>query len=297
MPMYRQYVANRLQMHKKWLRFPNRPRVARPNSTSGGYLLADVTMPAIDLIRHLLEDQAWRISAPRYRLNGGGGSPRNRRAGGLLYPRPLNTSGLRAGFVFSNDAEDIKTHEFFQGIDWETHHLTRPPFIPKLGERNIAKYFDDEKDILSDGDDEESSSMGSELDDLTPTSLFPHSNLAAVHQLRNVRSAEFHAKNQFDIPACNQWKPLALQDLPAFQPKKERKRPRDRLLRDPALRRIVMDVRKKNAFVGYTWRSARHGILGGDAHVNGTVSPGGRMSIDSLWDGNRGVMPESNVFA
>ena len=36
--------------------------------------------------------------------------------------------------------------------------------------------------------------------------------------------------------------------------KKERKRPRDRLLRDGSTKDVAMDVRKANAFLGYTWR-------------------------------------------
>ena len=39
--------------------------------------------------------------------------------------------------------------------------------------------------------------------------------------------------------------------------RKERKRPRDRLLRDKTTRNIVMEVRKKTAFLGYTWRRMR----------------------------------------
>ena len=39
--------------------------------------------------------------------------------------------------------------------------------------------------------------------------------------------------------------------------KREKKRPRDRLLRDPSTRGIVMEVRKKTAFLGYTWRRMR----------------------------------------
>jgi protein-serine/threonine kinase len=39
--------------------------------------------------------------------------------------------------------------------------------------------------------------------------------------------------------------------------RKDRKRPRDRLLRDRNTRRVVMDVRKKTAFLGYTWRRMR----------------------------------------
>lgn len=37
----------------------------------------------------------------------------------------------------------------------------------------------------------------------------------------------------------------------------DRKRPRDRLLRDRQTKGVVMDVRKKTAFLGYTWRRMR----------------------------------------
>ena len=36
--------------------------------------------------------------------------------------------------------------------------------------------------------------------------------------------------------------------------KREKKRPRDRLLRDRKTRSISMELRKRNAFLGYTWR-------------------------------------------
>lgn len=39
--------------------------------------------------------------------------------------------------------------------------------------------------------------------------------------------------------------------------RKDRKRPRDRLLRDRNARGVVMEVRKRTAFLGYTWRRMR----------------------------------------
>jgi hypothetical protein len=39
--------------------------------------------------------------------------------------------------------------------------------------------------------------------------------------------------------------------------RKERKRPRDRLLRDRRTKKMVMEVRKQTAFLGYTWRRMR----------------------------------------
>ena len=39
--------------------------------------------------------------------------------------------------------------------------------------------------------------------------------------------------------------------------KKEKKRPRDKLLRDPQIGRTVLEIRKKGAFMGYTYRRPR----------------------------------------
>lgn len=39
--------------------------------------------------------------------------------------------------------------------------------------------------------------------------------------------------------------------------RRDRKRPRDRLLRDRTTKKVVMEVRKKTAFLGYTWRRMR----------------------------------------
>jgi len=61
--------------------------------------------------------------------------------------------------VCVNDAEDIKSHPFFLGIDWDTLHLSRPPWIPRIREgQDIAKYFEDEDQILSQTEQPSSSS-------------------------------------------------------------------------------------------------------------------------------------------
>lgn len=42
--------------------------------------------------------------------------------------------------------------------------------------------------------------------------------------------------------------------------KKEKKRPRDKLLRDPEVGRVVLEIRKKGAFIGYTYRRPRFSL-------------------------------------
>lgn len=46
----------------------------------------------------------------------------------------------------------------------------------------------------------------------------------------------------------------ALKALVRVYGRKEKKRPRDRLLRDPLTKKIVLEERKKTAFLGYDWR-------------------------------------------
>jgi hypothetical protein len=43
--------------------------------------------------------------------------------------------------------------------------------------------------------------------------------------------------------------------------KREKKRPRDKLLRDPDVSQTVLEIRKKGAFVGYTYRRPRFSLL------------------------------------
>ena len=50
--------------------------------------------------------------------------------------------------------------------------------------------------------------------------------------------------------------------------RKERKRPRDRLLCDRATRSVVMKERKKTAFLGYTWRRMRPLFLDEDLEAS-----------------------------
>jgi len=57
--------------------------------------------------------------------------------------------------------------------------------------------------------------------------------------------------------------------------RKEKKRPRDRLLRDGEIKGKVMELRKKGAFLGYTYRRIRDrdGDVVGERRISGHRSP------------------------
>lgn len=159
------------------------------------------------------------MSSRKYRENDQRSS---RRTAGARYRQTSHTGH----FVYADDAEDIKNHSFFRDLPWDHLHLEPPPFVPRVrSNQPITKYFEDEKDILCDSDDSKTSSDISEQE----------------HR-------KSHPYQRLHEDGANEIERLAQ------KPKKERKRPRDKLLRDPHVRREVMELRKKNAFLGYTYR-------------------------------------------
>ena len=197
-----------------------------------------VSRNAMDLMMRLLEDKEYRLSAKRYRENDF-----------VLQQRALRTRHMRnfnctGQIVFPNDDEDIKNHPFFRNIQWSTLHLTRPPFIPRVhGGQPITKYFDDEAEIMSASDHLDSSSYATGVIEAVGTTAVPAT-----------------------APANYPPSPHAVEDSPSppYTPadrskrrRKEKKRPRDKLLRDPQVGRTVLEIRKKGAFMGYTYRRPR----------------------------------------
>ncbi|KAH7634907.1 kinase-like domain-containing protein [Sordaria sp. MPI-SDFR-AT-0083] len=66
--------------------------------------------------------------------------------------------------------------------------------------------------------------------------------------------------------------------------KKDRKRPRDKLLRDKNTKAVVMDVRKRTAFLGYTWRRMNH-------DSNGAV----RQGLERIWPNVGSFVSDGNL--
>ncbi|KAG9206774.1 hypothetical protein G6514_000060 [Epicoccum nigrum] len=240
----RQKTKERIVEHKRHLQFSNQERFARPNIDR--VPLMPVTRNAIELITRLLDDRHVRISCRRYRENDW---VLRDRAIGTRRHRSLKPTGH---IVFPNDAEDIKAHPFFRNIQWSTLHLTRPPFIPRVRSgQDITKYFDEEAEIMSESDHLDSSSYEiMQMDG--PTML---EGVEPPGEQDSTPTADPEVQQSKGSP------PTYGQMHKGFQKirrrKKEKKRPRDKLLRDPEMGRIVLEVRKKSAFIGYTYRRPR----------------------------------------
>ncbi|KAF1919261.1 kinase-like domain-containing protein [Ampelomyces quisqualis] len=226
----RQATKARILDHRRWLRFPPEQRYARPNIDR--VPLMPVSRNAIDLLMRLLAERQDRLSAKRYRENDW---VLRDKAVGARRMRNLNSAGH---IVYPNDAEDIKAHAFFRNIHWSTLHLTRPPFVPHVhGGQPITKYFDDENEIMSASDHLDSSSYE------VVEELKFHGGKDTTPLAQPVAAA---------VAATNEQLCPSVQKI--RQRRKEKKRPRDKLLRDPQVGRKVLELRKKGAFVGYTYR-------------------------------------------
>jgi len=193
-----------------------------------------VSRNAIDLMMRLLEERQDRLSAKRYRENDW---VLRDKAVGARRTRNLNTTGH---IVYPNDAEDIKSHPFFRNIQWSTLHMTRPPFVPRVhGDQPITKYFDDENEIMSASDHLDSSSY--EVVDEIVMPKPGDNDITPTVQSASVAAQAAHAHINDSVQKVK-------------RRRKEKKRPRDKLLRDPQVGRAVLELRKKGAFVGYTYR-------------------------------------------
>lgn len=126
---------------------------------------------------------------------------------------------------------------------------TRSLFLPRAsGNQPITKYFGDEADILSESDYLDSSSYisdGKQRDGAEE----------ADESIKPQREGKFKRWNTTKLTADDTVQAKAPEKI--RRRKKEKKRPRDKLLGDPEVGRTVLGLRKKRLFIGYTYRRPR----------------------------------------
>lgn len=293
----RQKTKETIVQHRANLHFPNQERWARPTSNSRKWL-PPPSDTVVDLLQGILTDKEMRLSSSRYRHS-------ESRFGRRLSASSNGANPL-ARHVCANGAEEIKAHKFFHGVAWSQLHLTEPPFVPRVKEsQSITKYFEDEKDILSD----ETSSYRSLKERIDENADDDYLKAVLGHHYdrwRAERTCIEKEKRFLGIEGCSDgaldrikeelgpnyevWKANRIAELcengceasiesRPTRPKKEKKRPRDKLLRDPSIARKVMDLRKKNAFFGYTYRRPKPVALepgkrpGSNCYARPTILP------------------------
>lgn len=187
----------------------------------------------------LLEDRPARLSTKRYRENDW--TFRDEATGN----RRARNIGNQGHCCFPNDAEDIKAHPFFRNTHWAALHMTRPPFLPRVHDgQPITKYFEDEADILGTSDHLHSSSYEVSPEEggvIIPDAAVPPHDGQADNNTRRIDNVHY-----------NILFPSTFKNL--RQRVREKKRARDKMLRDPLVGRTVLELRKKGAFLGYTYR-------------------------------------------
>jgi protein-serine/threonine kinase len=124
-----------------------------------------------------------------------------------------------------------------------------PPFIPKISsDQSITKYFEDEKDILGSETESATSIEFSDLGRIDVPSevaavlpyLFSNGTTGTDSDVAKAEAVRWlEANNRRILKALG---------------KEPKKRARDKILRDPKMYKTAMHVRKRYAFMGYTYR-------------------------------------------
>ncbi|RFU32447.1 hypothetical protein B7463_g3868, partial [Scytalidium lignicola] len=233
--------------HENTFCFPSKPFVSRRCQ---------------DLIGSLIKEKEQRLCSRRYReRESTSHSQHQDYAGHYVYP---------------NDAEDIKSHKWFKGLQWGRLHLTVPPFVPDVKSLEDTRYFDEEP--VSDFSESVCSDRGEAgmVEALKP--FDEDIQRKAINLIAHPKSSLVLRKAEKEIDAldiCDEQK-VYLKAFISHYGRKEKKRPRDKLLRDRKVGGKVMEVRKQSAFLGYTYRMNH---VGRDRLAKGTPRIPGRNSL------------------
>jgi hypothetical protein len=153
---------------------------------------------------------------------------------------------INSYYVFPNDAVEIKAHPFFRGIQWNQLHLTQPPMTPRVKNWEDTRYFEDWKpsgnvdESVGDSDNQESEEKSEYKPNVSLMEVSSHQ----IHPLPDQPIPDVDAITLANVDS----------QKAAAAKKKERKRPRDKILRDRRAGKTALEIRKRSVFLGYTYR-------------------------------------------
>ncbi|KAI1213897.1 kinase-like protein [Annulohypoxylon truncatum] len=269
----RQQTKRNIVNHKQTFAFPPRPVISRR---------------CMDLIANLICEKEDRISSRRYRYRDT--TPEASHLGRGRHRRGYQDWTGRA--VYPHDGEDIKAHKWFRDIPWDRLQQIPPPFVPQLSGCEDTHYFDEEEPISdwSESEPETSSEMeelslsvnplniGSIAGGLPSPSLpriapyrspekiaamqaqlakFPRYVRGVIGQFVSVPYDSAKLKrmdHEIEATAPDTETREAMKAFVRGYGRRERKRPRDKLLRDRNTKGTVLEVRKQTAFMGYPYQ-------------------------------------------
>lgn len=208
----------------------------------------------------------------------------------MKYGADKSSKSYNGYFVYADDAEDIKNHIFFRNMRWDAMLERRPPFVPRVKGWEDTRYFDEEAPISdidsASSDDEEEPQQQIEQDDdkgKAPNRLEPEPKASHHHQedqhivpsnalkLNTQVTGGDPKKAVFTLQSPDGQHVADLPvDTPVIEPagmehmdpspqrkRREKKRPRDKILRDRECGKIAMRMREKGAFLGYAYRKPK----------------------------------------
>lgn len=162
----------------------------------------------------------------------------------------------------------------------------KPPFVPKVKSWEDTKYFE-EDDPISDVDDASSITSNNTAKDppvTSPTnpvspSMFENAVAAAgtlasspsgIETFEGMTVNEIIADQNKKLQDAEMAK-MRAEERKVKKKEKEKKRPRDKMLRDKEVGRQVLELRKKGAFFGYTYRRPKglEGLLLENERIGG----------------------------
>ena len=220
-----------MKRHRTTFAFPSKPTVSRRCQ---------------DLIRSMIQEKEHRLCSKLYKNKDHVSSSRRNQdqVGRCVYP---------------DDAEDIKGHKWFRDIPWDRIHTMTPPFVPNIKSMDDTQYFDEE-DSISD--------FSASVTHAQPTTDDIAGALKKFNRELQTLANGFIERPYDSIKLRKVEKEIDAFNVPDEQKnylkefvkrygRKEKKRPRDRLLRDRDLASTVLELRKRGAFLGYTYRRIR----------------------------------------
>ena len=202
----------------------------------------------MELINSLLQEKEHRLSSKKYRLNDYQPSRRMPGQHGSRLADPY-AQDYQGNYVYPDDAADIKSHYFFRRISWDRLHLTRPPFVPDVSSVDDTKYFDEEEPVsdVDDATSQSSHTIGASDENLSNAGP----GTAYVTQVDGPQVLHEAYMNPIEHDEADAKKVVDRADAVRLR---EKKRPRDKVLRDKEVGRKALELRKKGAFLGYTYR-------------------------------------------
>ena len=193
-------------------------------------------------------------------------------------------------YVYPNDAEDIKSHKWFREIPWDRMHTMVPPFVPAITSMEDTHYFDEEDPIsdFSESVNTPTPTIGEIAEALRPFNreiqLKATEFIEKPHDTARLKKVE----KEIDTFHVGEEQKAYLKAFVKHYGRKEKKRPRDKLLRDRDTAPKVLELRKKGAFLGYTYHRYRptretYGRAGAGSRRSGIVASGSVGGKRTVW--------------